>query len=115
MRKKSSWQPWNRIELDPRVCGSILLYFFPPGSLGSCPIHAESVAIDNGLIKGLLSSHFHSLPCGQLDESALLPLYNSNCPDLSQLVEVISEVCLSDGITQTTHIQYADGLILRRV
>lgn len=30
----TSWQSWNGLELDPRVCGSVLLFFFSSGCLG---------------------------------------------------------------------------------
>lgn len=55
------------------------------------PFHIESAAIHDELVKGLLSSHLSSLPGGKLDKGTLLPLHNSDCSDLAELVEVISE------------------------
>ena len=65
--------------------------YFNIVSCSPSPFHVEPAAIDNQLVKGLLSSHFCSLPCGKLDESTLLSLHNSDGPYLSKLVEVISE------------------------
>lgn len=55
------------------------------------PFHVESTAVDNQLIEGLLGSHLRGLPGGKLDERALLPLHDRDRPDLSKLIEVISE------------------------
>lgn len=88
-RRKSSWEPWNRLKLDSSICSSVLLLFFSSGCLGPSPFHFETTAVNNQLIKGLPGSHFCSLPCGKLDESTLLSLHKSDGLDLSKLVEVI--------------------------
>lgn len=55
------------------------------------PFDIESSAVHNQLVERLLGSHLGSLPGGELDEGTLLPLHNSDCADLSELVEMIPE------------------------
>lgn len=81
--------------------------------MGPAPFHVESTAVDNQLIEGLLGSHLRGLPGGKLDERALLPLHDRDRPDLSKLIEVISEIRLSNGVAQTANIQGGDGLVFR--
>lgn len=48
--------------------------------------------MNDELVEGFLCSHFSRLTCGELDKGALLPLHYGDGPDLSELVEMVSEI-----------------------
>lgn len=63
-------------------CSSSLINFLPS------PLDCEPASINDQFVEGLLSSHFRRLPCGKLDEGALLPLDYGNGANLTELVKV---------------------------
>lgn len=52
------------------------------------PLDSEPASINDQFVEGLLSSHFCCLPCGKLDEGALLPLDYGNGANLTKLIKV---------------------------
>lgn len=60
--------------------------FLPP------PFDSEPPPIDDEFVEGLLSRHFRRLPCGKLDEGALLPLDYGDGANLTKLVKVAPKI-----------------------
>lgn len=59
-----------------------------PLSFLPSPFDSEPPPIDDEFVEGLLSRHFSRLPCGKLDEGALLPLDDGDGANLTKLVKV---------------------------
>lgn len=62
------------------------------------PFNIKPAPINDEFIKGLLCSRLCGLPCGELDESTLLPLNDGDGTNLPKLVEVIPFVGKKNGI-----------------
>lgn len=67
------------------------------------PFDSESASADDELVEGLLGGELGRLPCGKLDEGALLSLHNCDGTDLAKLVEVIPAGGPLKGMSDLQH------------
>lgn len=69
--------------------------YVPPSFLPP-PFDSEPPPIDDEFVEGLFSCHFSCLPCGKLDEGALLPLDYGDGANLTKLVKVAPKIKQTD-------------------